>query len=127
MSSILIDTNILVDHLRGMPSSSAFLESMLTDGIDIYCSVVTRIELYAGMRHYEENMVKSLLKMFQEVAVDIPIADSAGRYMNLFMKSHSLTPADAILAATAKCFDATLFTLNIKHFPMADIEVRQPY
>jgi len=68
-----------------------------------------------------------LLQIFQEEPVDLTVAEFAGKYMNIYMKSHGLTAGDAILAATAKKMDAALFTLNAKHFPMADINVEIPY
>jgi len=35
--------------------------------------------------------------------------------------------ADAIIAATAKLTGSKLYTLNMKHYPMNDIEVIKPY
>lgn len=127
MSPVLIDTNILIDHLRGKPSSTDFIKSLIKTETKLLCSVITRIELLAGMRKGEEDIINSLLQIFQEVAVDSSIADSAGRYMNLYMKNYSLTPVDAILAATARKLNTPIYTLNIKHFPMEDIHVIAPY
>ncbi|AYO30065.1 hypothetical protein D2962_05070 [Biomaibacter acetigenes] len=49
------------------------------------------------------------------------------RYLNLYRKSHALTIPDAIIAASAKYKNATLITLNIKHFPMKEIDIVRPY
>jgi len=127
MPSVLLDTNILIDHLRGKPASTRLLKLLNEKETRLLCSVVTRIELLAGIRAGEEDSINSLLKIFHEVAVDTAIADSAGKYLNLYMKSHGLMPVDAILAATAKKNNVPVYTLNIKHFPMDDIDVEAPY
>lgn len=126
-SSALIDTNILIDHLRGRPSATDFLKSLIINETKLVCSVITHIELLAGMRSGEDKQIRSLLQIFDEAQVDIAIAELAGKYMNLFMKSHGLTAGDAILAATAKKMSTVLYTLNAKHFPMSDICVTIPY
>lgn len=126
-TSALIDTNILIDHLRGKSSSTDFLKSLIMDETKLVCSVITNIELIAGMRIGEEKQIRALLQIFEEIPVDIAVSDIAGEYMNIFMKSHGITVGDAILAATAKRRGITLYTLNAKHFPMNDIKIEVPY
>lgn len=125
--AFLIDTNILIDHLRGKPDATTFLKSLIKDEARLICSVITRIELLAGMRYGEGNQINALMQIFDEIPVDDATAEIAGKYMNEFMKSHGITTADAIIAATAKIHGSTLYTLNTKHFPMTDINVKSPY
>ncbi len=127
MSSVLIDTNILIDHLRGKSTSTQFLTSLIKDEKRLVCSIITRIELLAGIRPGEEEKMDSLLRLFREITVDAAVANAAGIYMNRFMKSHGLTTGDAIVAATAKTNGIPVYTLNTKHFPMKDIEIITPY
>ena len=126
-ASALIDTNILIDHLCGKSSSTDFLKSLIIDETKLVCSVITHVELLAGICPNEDKQIRTLLQIFEEVPMDLAVAEFAGKYMNLFMKSHSLTAGDAILAATAKKLGITLHTLNGKHFPMTDIQVNVPY
>lgn len=126
-SAVIIDTNILIDHLRGKTSSTEFLKSLITNETKLFCSVITHIELLSGIRSGEENKIKTLLQIFEEMPVDHDITELAGRYMNRYMKSHGLTAGDAIIAATAKKMGIILYTLNAKHFPMKDICVMVPY
>lgn len=126
-ATAIIDTNILIDHLRGKQSSTDFLKALIANETTLLCSVITRIEILAGARPGEENSINSLLKIFDEVNVDTVIANLAGKYLNQYMKSHGLTPADAIIAASAKKCNATVYSLNIRHFPMTDIDVVVPY
>lgn len=123
----LVDTNILIDHLRNKSEATNFLIKNIKIGIRLGFSVITRIELFAGMKVSEKRYIECLLMSMQPVPVTDDIAQMAGEYMNLYRKSHALTIPDAIIAATAKYEAAELVTLNIKHFPMKDIDIIRPY
>ena len=59
---LLIDTDVLIDYLRGQADAIAFLES-LTERAPI--SAVTVAELYAGVRAGEERTaLDSFVKAF---------------------------------------------------------------
>jgi len=120
-----LDTNILVDALRGHTDCEAYLEHAAKE--EILCSVITSAELWAGVRPSEEDDLDVFLGAFRWVPVDEPIARSAGRYMLMFAKSHGLLLPDALIAASAHSTRAELVTLNVKHFPMKDIRVIAPY
>jgi predicted nucleic acid-binding protein len=49
---------------------------------------------------------------------DVLIAKIEGRYQRRYAKSHGMGLADAIIAASAITEEATLKTLNVKHYPM---------
>lgn len=128
MAIFLIDTNILIDHLRGKDKATEFLFAVHTDNdIKIALSVITRAELIAGMRPSEQDAIVRLLDLFEEIDLTRDIAQIAGLYMNGYLKSHGLNMADAVIAASAKCIGASLYTLNKKHFPMRDINIIVPY
>ena len=93
----------------------------------LFVSVISRSEIFAGIRTGEEDIVNSLLVLLTPVNVDTAIADKAGEYMRKFSKSHTLNIGDALIAATAKEMQLTLVTKNIKHYPMKDIELLKPY
>lgn len=127
MESVIIDTCILVDFLRGRPQAVETLKNRMLEQRKPWTSVITRIELMAGMRSGEEKAISRLLGVFEEVEVAVKIAAVAGHYMNKYAKSHGINTADAIIAASAKQLNASLYTLNEKHFPMQDVRVIVPY
>jgi predicted nucleic acid-binding protein len=47
--------------------------------------------------------------------------------MAQYGKTHGLTLADALIAATARVVGARLVTLDKDFFPMADVRVHVPY
>ena len=75
---LLIDTDVLIDYLRGRPEAVTYLES-LTDPALI--SAVTVAELYAGVRDgAERNALDSFIKAFEIVSVGEEIAVKGGLY-----------------------------------------------
>ncbi|MEA4849079.1 MAG: type II toxin-antitoxin system VapC family toxin [Clostridiaceae bacterium] len=124
---LLLDTNILIDHLRGKPAANDFLQANIINGTKMLVSVITRIELMCGMKPGEDERIRAFLSIFEEIMIDKDIAEIAGRYMNRYYKSNGLNTADAIIAASAKSRNAVLYTLNVRHFPLDDIHVIIPY
>jgi len=113
---ILVDTDVMVDFLRGYPKAVGFLQ---IHSIRIILSSIVAAELYAGVRGDDELAVlDNLLSLFRIVPVSPAIARAAGLYKRDFAKSHGVGLADAVLAATAEAENAELKTLNIKHYPM---------
>ncbi|NOZ69982.1 MAG: type II toxin-antitoxin system VapC family toxin [Deferribacteres bacterium] len=124
---MLIDTDILIDHLRKKRDALKFLSKEIEEGSLLFVSVISRVEIFAGMRRGEEDVVKSLFDLITPIEVDVTIADKAGEYLKKFSKSHALNIGDAIIAATTSEMALKLITKNVKHYPMKDIEVVRPY
>ena len=116
MGAILLDTDILVDFLRGNNKAEAFIA---TQADRIILSAIVVAELYAGVKgEAEREALDALVSLFRIVPVDVEIAKAGGLYKRDYGKSHGVGLADAILAATAEAWKAELKTLNIKHYPM---------
>lgn len=117
--TVLVDTSVLIDHLRGDQKAQQALASAARQGERLACSVVTRIEVLAGMRPEEEPPTRRLLSALDWIPVDDAIAEQAGMLANRYLRSHpGVDPVDFIIAATAELHDARLWTRNVKHFPM---------
>jgi len=113
---ILIDTGVMVDFLRGYSTAVALIQ---THSTRIILSSIVAAELYAGVKgNGELNKLDSLISLFRVVPVSPELARAGGLYKRDYAKSHGVTLADAIIAATAKAETADLKTLNTKHYPM---------
>ena len=124
MDRLLLDTDILIEFLRGRLEAREYLESRTET---LLLSVITLAELYAGVRESGERTELDLLTQVVEIVpVDQETAVRAGLYRNAFRKSHQIGIADALIAATAEAMQATLVTFNTKHFPMLS-KVFVPY
>lgn len=124
--SALLDTDVLIDHLRGREEARAFLLNCFEAHDTLYVSVITVSEIWAGMRDGEEDDTCSLLDLFQTVPVTNDIAVKAGLYRNRYGQSHGVLLPDALIAATAFEMDAVLYSYNIRLYPMEDVTARDP-
>lgn len=114
--AVLIDTDVLVDFLRGRDEAGALIRAHQDR---IVLSAISVAELHAGVRGDKElAMLDAFVGLFRVVPVTQDIARLGGRYKRLYHKSHAIGLADAILAATAESEGAELKTLNVKHYPM---------
>lgn len=119
MSRLLLDTDILINLLRGKEQAREFLVSRMEED-ELCCSVITVAEIATGMRPHEEAATRRLLDTLSILEVSRAVAEKAGRYKGT-TKSRALELDDCLIAATAFHADASLATGNAKHYPMNDI------
>ena len=113
---LLVDTDVLVDFLRGYGKAVAFINR---HSARIVLSSIVVAELYAGVKgDAEESALDSFISLFRVLPVTANVAKTGGLYKRDYNKSHGVGLADAILAATAEAKNANLKTLNVKHYPM---------
>jgi predicted nucleic acid-binding protein len=113
---ILVDTDIMVDFLRGYPKAVALVRMQSTR---IILPSIVAAELYAGVKGDEElSTLDDLIALFRIIPVSREIARAGGLYRRDYGRSHGVGLADAIVAATADVEDADLKTLNTRHYPM---------
>jgi len=125
--TVVVDTSVLVDHLRGDARARKVLLAAREDGDDLAASVLTRTELLAGVRSRERRELEALFTVLRWVDVDREIADRAGGLANRYLASHrDIDTVDYVIAATAEALGAHLLTKNVKHFPMI-AGLRPPY
>lgn len=115
---ILVDTDVLIAHLRGAEAARDWLRQARTQG-PILVSAVTVTELTGGMRSAERREVWALLAALRVEPVTEVVARQAGELMRQFRRSHpGIGLGDYLIAATAGVRGVPLATLNVRHFPM---------
>lgn len=114
MASVLVDTDVFVDHLRGAQE--------LTGGRNtLHHWVVTRSELLAG--NSATDLVTRLLAPFREHPVDRAVAERAGR----IRRDTGVRLPDALIAATAIEHKLSLATRNRADFEsIRGLRLRRP-
>ena len=120
MKKVLVDTDILINFLRGREGARDYLLSGLEDST-LYCSAITVAEIHAGMKEHEKERTTELIDGLNIIDVTRQIAEKAGAYKRN-EKKQSLDLDDCFIAATAFIKGAVLATCNAKHYPMRDIE-----
>lgn len=117
--AIVVDTSILIDHLRGDQRAHDSLRRAAESGQRLVASVLTKVEILVGMRPREESATRRLLSILDLISVDDVISERAGLLANRYLRSHpGVDPVAYVIAATAEHLGADLWTRNVKHFPM---------
>jgi predicted nucleic acid-binding protein len=115
---ILVDSDVLIAHLRGVAAARDWLVGARNDG-PLAISVVSIAEIIGGMRSVERREVWRLLGSFRVEPATELIARRAGDLMRRYRRSHnSIGLGDYFIAATADVKGLQLATLNVRHFPM---------
>ena len=122
----LVDTDVWIDFLRGIPQAVAFVSKLPND---VAISSISVAELYAGVRDgVESQALKDLLDTLEIIDLNRDIAQAGGLIRREHGKTHGVGLNDALVAATAVNRNACLHTLNVKHYPsLRKNQVVQPY
>ena len=121
MSKLLLDTDVLIDLLRGRHATRRLLARETQQAIPC-CSVISVAELAAGLRAGEESATEALVNALVIVPVTKEIAEVAGRFKRT-SRRRTLELADCLIAASAFVEGATLLTGNVKDYPMSEVNV----
>lgn len=122
----LLDTDVLIWVLRGKKEIVEKV-SQLKDETPLSISVISIAEIYKNIFPSELTSTDDYLAQHIQLDVNKKIAKTAGFYWQQYVKTlKNLSLTDCLIAATANFNEATLVTLNTKHFPMKDITVLNP-
>ena|SRR5258708_3489715 len=122
----LLDTDILIWVLRGKREIIDKI-LILKDESALGISVISIAEIYKNIFPTELIVTEDYLNEHIIFDVDSKIAKTAGFYWQQYAKDlKNLSLMDCLISATAYVNNATLVSLNTKHFPMKDIKVINP-
>ena len=117
-AEILIDTDVLIEYLRGSPVVRRLIDEIRNGDIKAYFSTITETELYSGSRNEREDArISALLSFLMRVDVDGNVAVVSGKLRYKY-RARKLETPDAIIAGTAQILNVKLATFNKRHFEM---------
>ena len=116
MTFPLIDSDVLIDVLRGDRLATGLFHALLHEG-PITVSVVSRMETVRGCRNREmQQQAERLLKQLELVGLDAQISARADHLVTQYYLSNNMAVQDALIAATALVYDLPLLTKNQRDF-----------
>lgn len=116
-SELLIDTSIIIDHLRKTDKRRSILFN-IAETASLFVSSVTVFELLAGATDAaKQKDVHTILDGIAVLPFDIASAEEAGKlYLELYATNSLIEIRDIFIAATARANGLPIMTLNQKHF-----------
>ncbi len=118
--SYLIDTDWVIDHLKGSTKTTERINSHKSKGLAI--SIITLAELYEGV-YFSKDPQKSeqSLKIFLSEVAILGIDEETSKIFakergRLRKEGNIIGDFDILIAATALCNDLILLTNNRKHY-----------
>ncbi len=116
----LVDSCVLIDHLRGHAAATKFLEREGRAAV----SVITWMEVMAGAADEAEGAtLRAFLEGFELIAIDGPIAEEAVA----LRRERRMKLPDAVIFATARVHRLDFATRNTKDFRRRERGVVVPY
>ncbi len=116
---MLVDTDVLIWHLRGYPQATRRLDQLP----ELILSAVSYMEVLQGIRNKTEAAaLKKMLAIRRSkiLALSETITHRAIALMETITLSHGLQMGDALIAATALHHQLPILTGNVKHFAVID-------
>jgi tRNA(fMet)-specific endonuclease VapC len=119
----LIDTDWIIDHLKGDERVARRLEELATEGMAV--SAISLAEIYEGV-YYSRDPVKSQ-ELFEDfLAPDLRILEVDREVSKIFGKERGrlrrqkkmISDFDLMIASTCLRYDLSLLTNNRRHYEM---------
>lgn len=112
---MLVDTDVLIWHLRGYRQATRRLDELA----NLTLSAMSYLELIQGMRNRAELV--AVQRMFELRRANVLALTPAVTYratglMEALALSHGLHAADALIDATAMEHQLSILSGNVKHF-----------
>jgi hypothetical protein len=117
----VFDTNVLIDHLSGVPAAAAAILAHP----DRYISRITWIEVMVGANRPGQTpeRLRAFLSGFGVIELDSAISEASVA----IRQTHKVKLPDAVVYATARSRGLPLLTLNTNDFPAGTPGVVIPY
>ena len=121
----LIDTDWIIDHLKGDERVARKLEELATEGMAV--SAISLAEIYEGV-YYSRDPLKSQ-ELFEDfLAPDLRILNVDQGVSKIFGKERGrlrqrkkmISDFDLLIASTCLHYDLTLLSNNRKHYEMVE-------
>ncbi|HET7235798.1 MAG TPA: PIN domain-containing protein [Actinomycetota bacterium] len=124
MASVLLDSTVAIDVLKGRPAAVSRFLGLESAGDVPYVCAVTVEEVTSGLKPRERDRATKLFEGLRVAPLGMAEGRLAGWWRRAYReKGRTLSQADALIAAAAVGVGARLATGNPKDFPMSDLVV----
>lgn len=117
MQTVIVDTDVAIDYLRGLEYAGKLMQR-LWKGNTAYLSILSAYELYAGMKEGEHEDTEKFIAACTIEPLTMEVARKSGEiYRHYRKKGMTLTSIDCLVHATAIVMGHKIATRNEAHYP----------
>ncbi len=117
MKKLLLDTSVIIDFLRSKNKQTTLLLRLVKE--DLYISIITHVELYAGRSVWEKSNARKELEDLLSGLTILPLEEEISKKAGeMNVKNNQISLLDCIIGASALHHGLELVTFNIKEFRM---------
>jgi predicted nucleic acid-binding protein len=122
MTWYLLDSDAVIDYLKGFPASVALIQQLDAQG-DALCSCdVVVAEVYSGLDMSDRPRAQRLFEVLTFLVTSPASARQAGEWRAYYKRQgHTLSTTDCLIAGVAWEHGATIVTGNTRHYPMPEV------
>jgi len=122
MSKFLLDSDVIIWHLRGRKEVTEMLRELQRFGVPA-CSALSVIEVQLGVKKGEEEKTDRFLGSLRVFDVNRKIANRAALLIRGYKaKGVKIEVPDAVIAGTCILNELVLVTYNTKHYPIPELK-----
>jgi len=126
MTKYLLDSDIIIWHLRGRKEVTEMLRDLQRFGLP-GCSALSVLEVQLGVKKGEEEKTDRFLKSLKVFDVNSEIAGKAAHLIHESKaRGITLDIPDAVIASTCILHNLILVTYNRKHYPTSELKFHLP-
>ena len=121
MGRFLLDSDIIIWHLRGREEVTEMLKDLQRFGVP-GCSALSLVEVQLGVKKGEEERTNYFFEHLRVFDVNRQVASRAAQLIREHKgKGVTLDIPDALIASTCILHDLILVTFNRKHYPIKEL------
>lgn len=115
MRKFLLDTSVIIDFLRRKDKENTLLYKLSEE--ELYISIITHTELFAGKSVWEHKQVRDALEMVFSGLKILPLNEEISeRAGHIKARTRQTSLIDSVISATSIVHNLEVVTFNIKHF-----------
>ena len=122
-----VDADVLIWNLRRHPEALRFVDELSHGEVELWTGAMQKAEVLFFMRPDEEAATRRLLGTLNTFPVDDAVVELGAQLFRAWRPSYGVGRADALLAASTILANGTLYTLNLRHFPMPEVSAVRPW
>ena len=124
MSRFLVDTTFVVDYLRNDAEAVMRYERLFEAGDEVLITEIVVCEAATGAPQHPDPALAAFMQPVEFVQPGPDAALVAGQWRaDARRRGHSLSLADALIAAAAHSTNATVLTRNVRDFSLTPVRV----